>query len=89
MRNEMNVPVRVYQVISGSEKTGDIRSDIVVLEKAKLQAAGQLGMSDKELIHFMFKRAGRDVMYYHILEKRTLTIDLNAAYQAVYRQGNV
>lgn len=83
MKTELAISVRAYRVEIRDNRTGDMSTDTIVLDKARLQAAGLLGLSDEDIIRRNYNRAGFHVKDISTPTKRTITIDL----QQLFEQG--
>ena len=57
-------------------RTGETSSDMIVLPKEMLQAAGLIGMTDEDLIYRTYNRQGYKVLEIGKPNKRELTVDL-------------
>lgn len=77
MKTEVKIQVRAYPVKLKDHRTGETSSDMIVLPKEMLQAAGLIGMTDEDLICRTYNQRG-----YKVLDiakpprKVELTVDL-------------
>ena len=81
MKTEIMITVRAYPVQIRDERTGEKKSDTIVLSKQKIQAAATIGLSDRDLIHRLYNRQG-----YHVLDvgkpkKKEIIVDLLQLYE--------
>ena len=76
MKTEVKIQVRAYPVKLRDHRTGETSSDMIVLSKEMLQAAGLIGMTDEDLIYRTYNRQGYKVLEIGKPNKRELTVDL-------------
>ena len=81
MKTEMKLSVRAYPVKIRDERTGEISADLIVLEKARLQAGGMVGLSDEDIIRRIYNRKGLWVLEIGKAHKHEITLDLHDLYQ--------
>lgn len=82
MKTEIKIPVRAYSVKIKDERTGEQKNDVIVIEKARLQAAAMVGLCDDEFICRTYNRQGYRVLEIDRPEKVMLTADLHELYYA-------
>lgn len=58
MKTEITIQARAFPVVIQDQRTGDERSDLIVLDKSMLQAAEIVEQSSKELIYRLYNRQG-------------------------------
>lgn len=76
MNTEIKITVRKYSVKIRDERTGETQGDTIVLDKARLQAAAVVGMSDRDLIFRIYNRKGFRVEEIGEPTKTDLNVDL-------------
>lgn len=81
MRTEMKIPVRAYEVSIRDERTGEITSDTIVLEKSRIQAAQMVGVDDEYLIYKAYNRQGYRVLEIGKPQKVEISVDLTEMYR--------
>lgn len=81
MKTEMKLSVRAYSVKIRDERTGEISADLIVLEKARLQAGGMVGLSDEDIIRRIYNRKGLWVLEIGNPHKKDIMINLHDLYQ--------
>lgn len=77
MKTEIKIQVRSYLVQIKDARTGEKTEDRIVLDKAMLQAAAMIGMSDEDLICRMYNRQGFRVLKIGTPHKREISVDLH------------
>ena len=80
MKTEIRIQVRAYPVELKDHRTGETSSDLIVLTKDILQAAGMVGMTNEDLIYRTYNRKGYKVLEIGAVQKREITVDLNKLY---------
>ena len=80
MKTEVKIQVRAYPVELKDHRTGETSSDLIVLTKDILQAAGMVGMTNEDLIYRTYNRKGYKVLEIGAVQKREITVDLNKLY---------
>lgn len=80
MKTEIKITARAYPVQIRDERTGEKQSDTIVLDKARLQAAAMVGMSDRDLIYRLYNRQGFRVEEIGDPAKADITLDLHELY---------
>ena len=80
MKTEVKIQVRTYPVELKDHRTGEISSDIIVLSKEMLQAAGLIGMTDEDLIYRAYNRKGYKVLEVGAVHKQEIAVDLYQLY---------
>lgn len=81
MKTEITITARIYRVEIRDNRTGEKSTDTIVLDKARLQAGGLLGLSDEEIIQRLYNRKGFYVKEISAPTKRTITIDLGQIFE--------
>lgn len=77
MKTEVKIQARIYTVTIRDERTGETKKDAIVLDKARLQAAQLVGMSDEDLVYRAYNRQGYRVLDIVKPPRRVeLTVDL-------------
>lgn len=87
MKTEIMITVRAYPVQIRDERTGEKQSDTIVLDKARLQAAAMVGMSDRDLIYRLYNRQGFRVEEIGEPTKSDIDVDLEDLYTAQLRES--
>lgn len=77
MKTNITIEARRFPVTIRDERTGEVRQDYIVLDKARLQACQLVGQSGKELIQRIYSRKGFRILEIGKPERRS--IDLNLA----------
>lgn len=85
MKTELKISVRSYPVQIRDLRTGEVQNDVIVIEKARSQAAQLVGQSDRELIERLYSRQG-----YHVADigkptKQEIVLDLLSEYRKARR----
>ena len=87
MKTEITISVRAYRVEIRDNRTGEKSTDTIVLDKARLQAGGLLGLSDEEIIQRTYNRQGFYVKEISAPTKRTITVDLGQLFAQAEAAG--
>ena len=87
MKTEYTIRTRTFPVTIKDMRTGEIKEDSIVLDKAQLQGVAEIGMDSNELIHRTYNRQGYKVLDIGTPEKRTITIDLAELYRLHSREA--
>ena len=77
MRTILKIQVRAFPVTVRDRATGQEREELIVLDKARLQAAQLVGQSSFELINRLCVQKGLAVLRVGKAEKREVTVNLN------------
>lgn len=80
MKTEIKIQVRAYPVELKDHRTGETSTDIIVLSKEMLQAAGLIGLTDEDLIYRAYNRKGYKVLEIGAVHKQEITVDLYQLY---------
>lgn len=80
MKTEVKIQIRAYPVKLKDHRTGETSSDMIVLSKEMLQAAGLIGMTDEDLIYRTYNRQGYKVLEIGVVQKHEIIIDLYQLY---------
>lgn len=81
MKTRITIQLRVFPVTIRDERTGEVSSDVIVLDKPRLQAAQLVGQDSNELIYRMYNRQGYRVLNIGKPEKLEIHPDLELCYQ--------
>ena len=76
MKNEIMIPVRVYDVKIRDERTGEKMDDTIVLTKEQLRAGAMFDLGDEAIIWRIYNRQGYRVMEIGKARKVNLNLDL-------------
>ena len=87
MKTEITITARSYRVEIRDNRTGEKSTDTIVLDKARLQAGGLLGLSDEDIIRRIYNREGFYVKETSAPTKRTFTIDLQQLFEQAEGAG--
>lgn len=82
MKNVIKIEVRQFPVTIKSHATGGSKNDTIVISKEQLQAAQIVGQSSKELISRLYEREGFTVLDIGKAEKKTISLNLGALWEA-------
>lgn len=80
MLNKIELHLREYPVTLRDERTGEVFKMGVIIEKGTLEAAGRVGLSDRDLIHQHCNKRGFWVLEIFKPKKKTVTINLADVY---------
>lgn len=80
MKTEIKIPVRAYAVKIRDDRTGEKKNDVIVLEKARLQAGALVGLGDEDIIYRIYNRNGYRVLEIDPPEKLEIAVDLHELY---------
>lgn len=80
MRTNYELQVRAFPVKVRDGRTGEEKTDIIVFDKARLQAANLVGQSSKELIERVYQKEGFTVLDIGKADKMTVDIRLDNIY---------
>lgn len=86
MKTEITMQVRAFPVVIQDQRTGDERSDFIMLDKSMLQAAEIVGQSSKELIYRMYNRKGFRVLEIGQPIKREIRVNLEELYNSAAKE---
>ena len=89
MKTEIKIPVRAYAVQIKDERSGEKKNDVIVIEKAKLQAGAMVGLGDDDIICRIYNRQGYRVLEIAPPEKLELSVDLHELYQKQRRMARL
>lgn len=78
--------VRAFPVVIRDELSGEVTEDIIVLDKARLQAAQMVGQSSKELIERLYAQHCYKVLSIGKAEKQNWNIPLGKLYMEILAQ---
>lgn len=88
MKTTFDLHIRAFPVKIRDERTGDEKSDIIVLDKARLQAAQLVGQSSKELIERIYHKQGFRVLDVGRADKLTVELRLDNMYTELTTRGS-
>ncbi len=80
MKTEIKIQVRAYPVELKDHRTGETSTDVIVLSKEMLQAAGLIGLTDEDLIYRTYNRKGYKVLEIGTVHKQEIIVDLYQLY---------
>lgn len=80
MKTETRITVRAYPVELKDHRTGETSTDVIVLSKEMLQAAGLIGLTDEDLIYRTYNRKGYKVLGIGTVHKQEIIVDLYQLY---------
>ena len=80
MKTEVKIQVRAYPVELKDHRTSETSTDVIVLSKEMLQAAGLIGLTDEDLIYRAYNRTGYKVLKIGAVHKQEITVDLYQLY---------
>lgn len=83
MKTEVKIQARIYTVTIRDERTGETKQDAIVQDKARLQAAQLVGMSDEDLIYRAYNRKGYRVLD---ISKPPRKVELTADLEKIFRE---
>ena len=75
------IQVRKFPVTIKDMRTGGTTEDAIILDKARLQAAAEIGVDSRELINRTYGRQGFKVLDIGAPDRRTISIDLAELYR--------
>lgn len=87
MKTEIKIPVRAFTVELKDTRTGERITDIIVLEKGRIQAAALFDMGDEDIIYRIYNRQGYRVMEIGKPKKVELAVDLEELYTTHIRES--
>lgn len=82
MKNIIELNLRAFPVELKDTRTGGLLSEIYVVDKATLQAAGAFAMDSTELIHRHYNRLGYRVLEVGKPARKTVSLDLAELFQS-------
>ena len=80
MKTTYDLQIRAFPVVIRDERTGEELCDMIVLDKARLQAAQVVGQSSKELIERIYHKQGYKVLEILKADKATVQLELFQLY---------
>ena len=80
MKTEVKIQVRAYPVELKDHRTGETSTDVIVLSKEMLQAAGMIGITNEDLIYRTYNRKGYKVLEIGTVQKQEIVVDLHQLY---------
>ena len=80
MKTNYELNIRAFPVKIRDGRTGEEKTDIIVLDKARLQAANLVGQSSKELIERIYQKEGYTVLDIGKADKIPVDIRLDNIY---------
>lgn len=81
MKTYVNISVRAFPVRIRDQRTGEVKPDVIILDKARLQAAQTVGIDSRELIYRTYNRQGFYVLDIEKPFKAEITVDLEEMYR--------
>lgn len=81
MKTTMTIYLRAFTVRIQDRRTGESSEDVIVLDKAQLQAAQIVGQSSKELICRAYNTKGYKVLDIGKADKQEIELDLYGLYR--------
>lgn len=81
MNTTYDLTIRAFPVKIEDERTGEVHSDTIVLDKQRLQAAQLIGESSKEIIQRIYHRQGYKVLDVGKPDKLTVKMNLDRIYE--------
>ncbi len=88
MKTYVNISVRAFPVRIRDQRTGEVRPDVIILDKARLQAAQAVGIDSRELIYRTYNRQGFYVLDIEKPFKAEITVDLEEMYRGPLARCN-
>ena len=82
MTTNYTIDARRFPVQIKDLRTGEERTDMIVLDKQQLKVAGNLGLTPDDLICRAYNEQGYKVLEISKAIKRTITVDLKELYKA-------
>lgn len=82
MKTEIKIAVRAYPVVMKDTRTSEVKNDIIVLEKSRLQAGALFDLSDEDIIYRIYNRQGYRVLEIGKQDKQEISLNLETAYAA-------
>ena len=83
MKTTYDLHVRAFPVTIRDERTGEEKKDIIVLDKARLQAAQLVGQSSKELIERIYSKQAYRVLEIGKADKMIMELRLDKIYEVL------
>lgn len=80
MKNEITLQLRAFPVTIKDTRSGEVREDMIVLDKEQLRAAQSVGMRCDELIYRIYNYRGYWVQAVGHPMKREVKVDLGALF---------
>ena len=87
MKTSYDLQIRIFPVKIRDERTGQENDDLIVLDKARLQAAQLVGQSSKELIERLYYKQGYKVLGIGKANKMTVEFQLEQVYLELIKQA--
>ena len=81
MKTTMTIYLRAFTVRIQDRRTGETSEDVIVFDKAQLQAAQIVGQSSKELICRAYNAEGYKVLDIGKADKQEIKLDLYGLYR--------
>ena len=81
MKTTATMYLRAFTVRIQDQRTGETSEDVIVFDKAQLQAAQVIGQSSKELIFRAYNEKGYTVLDIGKADKQEIELDLYGLYQ--------
>lgn len=80
MKTTYDLTIRAFPVKIEDERTGEESTDIIVLDKQRLQAANLVDQSSKEIIQRIYHRSGYKVLDIGKPDKMNVQLQLDRIY---------
>ena len=80
MKTYYELQIRIFPVKIRDCRTGEEWDDLIVIDKARLQAAQMVGQSSKELIERLYQKEGYTLLEVGKADKMTVDICLRNVY---------
>ena len=87
MKTTATMYLRAFTVRIQDQRTGETSEDVIVFDKAQLQAAQVIGQSSKELIFRAYNEKGYTVLDIGKADKQEIELDLYGLYQGAVGDG--
>ena len=89
MRTNYELQIRAFPVKVRDGRTGEEKTDIIVFDKARLQAANLVGQSSKELIERAYQKEGFTVLDIGKADKVNVDIRLDNIYEELTGRAQI
>lgn len=89
MKTVYSLQVRAFPVRIRDERTGEEKTDTIVIDKARLQAANLVGQSSKELINRIYRKEGFFVMDIGKADKMEIEFQLHNMYDELTGRAKI
>lgn len=89
MKTTYDLQIRAFPVRVRDERNNWEQTDIIVLDKARLQAAQLVGQSSKELIERIYSKQGYKVLEIGKADKMTVAFQLENVYRELVERESI